>query len=675
MRLAIAWATLALTAAAAAAASLTLPNVTFTSSGSSVLPTANDVSVNWQKAGMQLVGGIPTRSTVCATVSPLGGGSDDTAHIQSAINTCPSGQVLMLAAGTFTIKSANSILLSNSITLRGTGACNNTASPYCQTVINVPDGAVLGRDTSSSGNYNPVLIVGTQRFGVTWNTPTTLTADAAQGATSVTVASVSGFAVGQWVLIDEASGAAYQSDPMISVPGDTVTWTHDQVWAASDAFNTSPTPATGRVVWQKHNPSISGDDFASNENPSQAGGVGCYFSFCDRPTAEMHLITAINSTTKAITFDSPLTIAYRQSGNHKAQLYSPSSSTPIVTNAGVENLTIQRSTEGGVNFQYCVYCWAKNVEVVLWLNGGLNIVYAARVELNSVFPHKAAWPVPGGAEYAIDIQNAATEVLVTNSISVQAGKAITVRSGGAGSVISYNYMDDVFIGGQPSWQEMGASAAHAAGSHEVLFEGNRTHNIDGDSTHGNENYMTYLRNYASGFRAKFTDYFPGDNNATVDDINQASTNGPLRVAGPQYYNYWWTYIGNVLGTAGHTGSANGWVFSGYYTAGGPSIWMSGWRDVLSPDGYDPNVATFSFKHGNYDYFNNAIQWDPNTSNHVIPNSFYLSSVPAFYSSGTCTYPWPWVTPDQASQLQNNSCGGSGLPAMARYVAGTPFVQP
>ena len=61
---------------------------------------------------------------------------------------------------------------------------------------------------------------------------------------------------------------------------------------------------------------------------------------------------------------------------------------------------------------------------------------------------------------------------------------------------------------------------------------------------------------------------------------------------------------------------------------------------------------------------------------TLPNSFYLSSAPSFFSTGaSCTYAWPWVTPTGSNPIQANSCGGDGLPAKARWVAGTPFVQP
>src|SRR4051794_32664323 len=53
------------------------------------LPADRDASANWRKAGLLSVGGIPTRTTVCATVTPLGNGQDDTARIQTAIDACP----------------------------------------------------------------------------------------------------------------------------------------------------------------------------------------------------------------------------------------------------------------------------------------------------------------------------------------------------------------------------------------------------------------------------------------------------------------------------------------------------------------------------------------------------------------------------------------------------------
>ena len=68
-----------------------------------------------------------------------------------------------------------------------------------------------------------------------------LVADAAQGDTIVHVNNTTNLSVGLWVLITEASGAKWQSDPANARSG-------GQVWGAADAFNTSGAPATGRAV-------------------------------------------------------------------------------------------------------------------------------------------------------------------------------------------------------------------------------------------------------------------------------------------------------------------------------------------------------------------------------------------------------------------------------------------
>ena len=224
--------------------------------------------LNWKNAGLQSVGGIPNRTTVCATVNPLGGGKDDFANIQNAINKCPAGQVVQLGAGAFTVRMADlPIQVSTGIVLRGTGACTGSSSPYCQTSITVSDGVLAytggmcGTSATSKAacpNGGPAAILiapVSPDYNYSWakcgNTGYTtgtgcgaaaLATDAAQGQTTVQVASTSGFSVGMWVLIDEASGAGWVADPLNAATG------YGSVWAASDWLSSSGSPATGDPV-------------------------------------------------------------------------------------------------------------------------------------------------------------------------------------------------------------------------------------------------------------------------------------------------------------------------------------------------------------------------------------------------------------------------------------------
>ncbi|HUB16828.1 MAG TPA: hypothetical protein VMB34_33140 [Acetobacteraceae bacterium] len=568
------------------------------------------------------MGGIPNRTTVCATVSPLGNAQDDTTDIQNAINVCPPGEVVMLTAGAFTIAEGNFVLLNAGITLRGAGPG--------VTILQRTDGAQLGSDAPGA-NPSPIILVGPQQYNNN-QTATALTADVAGGAYSVQVASTSGFSVGQIVYLDEASGAAWQTDPE----------GYGQIWASPDF----------RVVWMKHNPIQSFDDFAADEYPDQAGTAGCWFSNCDRPTAEIKRIAAISGNT--ITFDTPVTISYRVS--HQAQLYYWA--TQPTENAGVEGLTVSGGDDDNLTFAWCAYCWAYQVESTAWLDDGFGIDDSFRVQLEEVYVHQAVWPVPGGGGYAISLAGGSSEILIENSISVQANKVMVARSSGAGSVAAYNYMDDGFILGSDAWQEIGLNGSHMVGSHHILFEGNYGFNMDSDDTHGNAIYHTFFRNYATGYRRQFTDYLDG---VDIDDANNLpGGNGPLRTAGAMAYTYWMSWIGNVLGTPGHT---SGWVYQSG-PQGTPSIWLLGWYDN-PPYLTDPNVAATAYRDANFDYLTNSVAWA--SSAHPLPNSLYLSQQPAFFSAGS-GYTWPWVNPTGAPQL-------STLPAKARYDAGTPFTQP
>jgi len=340
--------------------------------------------------------------------------------------------------------------------------------------------------------------------------------------------------------------------------------------------------------------------------------------------------------------------------------------------------------------EFCAYCWIKNTEVGDWYGGGIKVGYSARSELNTDYVHHCWDSVNNGGEYPISLDSASTEILITNSITNFAGKGMVARAGGAGSVVSYSYMDDTMYDAESGigdyWVDMGVNASHYSGPHHVLFEGDWGDNLDNDHTHGNSVYITFFRNQGTGLRTPFTD---PSLNKTVNDFTGtgyacgggpatcfANAPGPLRAAGPSAYNYWFAFVGNVLGLAGETTAANGWSYQGDWN--GKRMFMLGWND--GPGGQDPYLngvrGSYIFRHGDYDYVNGSIvDWTSGYSQ-TLPNSFYLFSAPAFFSAGaSCTYPWPSVTPTGSTQIQSNSCGGSGLPAKARYDAGTPFTQP
>jgi hypothetical protein len=592
----------------------------------SILPA--DRATTW-KPGMMAVGGIPVRTTLCATLTPRGGEQDDTAQIQGAINTCPAGQVVQLAAGTFIINSGNFVLINKGITLRGAGpgrttlAKTNGAKPFPQPGANV--------------RPSPLIVVGAAVFGSTTNDPagvvssTELTTDAVKGAYAVTVASAAGFSPGQIVLLDEASNAGWRTDPL----------GRGEIWASSD----------WRVVWQKHNPALLDvDDFAAGAFPTTPLSAGSWFSRVDRPTAEVKEIASVSGST--ITFTTPFHISYRSS--HTAQLSRYEY--PHLRNAGVEDLKLIGGDGGNLAFKWAAMCWAKNIENTVWIGEGFSIYSSFRIELREFYVHDSAWIQPGGGSYAIGLSFGSAEVLIENGISVRANKVMVARSAGAGSVVGYNYMDMGYINSNGGWIETGLNASHMVGPHHVLFEGNYGQNADSDDTHGNSIYHTFFRNQLRGIRAAFDNQAGG----RVDDAIQLR-NSPKRCAGMMAYSYWMSFVGNVLGAPGEM---DGWVYEATWTAANykPTIWLLGWEKVT-----DTQVSATAFRHGNFDYVTNTVKWDPSINNHTLPKSLYLTQKPAFFDAGR-GYTWPWVDPVGATKLYV-------LPAKARYDAGTPFTQP
>jgi hypothetical protein len=663
------------TQAGASASPFTQPETitgTGSTSGGGLLPADRDASANWRMAGLLSVGGIPNRTTQCgATINPRGGGQDDTANIQAAINACPAAQVVQLAAGTFTIAEGNYVLLNKAITVRGAGpgstVLTRPTGPGCPPAAG--SGATM--NCSSGGNSPSEMfhISPVGRFVGNNAMPCALTSDVAAGSNQVTVNSscASMFVAGQFVLLDELSGKQNMPDPENpSTP----------ILAASDY----------RVVYHIHNPTISGDD-----------GTDVYCSYtvnCDRVTNEIKQVKSLSGNT--ITFDSPVMISYRVS--HTADLWH--FATPFLQMAGVEGLTIQYADNGSIEMDFCAYCWLYQVETRYYIGPSIALFTSFRPQLEQFYVHEAAWPVPGGAGYNIDLRYDTSEALIENGISVLANKLMVARGSGAGSVIAYNYVDKQYIRDQGGWQEIGLNGSHLVGPHHLLFEGNWTSNMDSDATHGGSIYMTYFRNQATGVRTQFTGI---DATGTVNDAGGNCSGGsPLRAAAMQAYSYWFSFVGNVLGTPNCTTAANGFPLNGVWNGphGSSGIFMLGWYNGGKGIN-DPQSATIypavpagvngtsssctssgtncaTIVDGNYDYWHNAITWASNDSAHTLPNSFYLPAKPAFFSAGS-GYTWPWVNPAGAPQVATGpaGCGGtcSGLPAKARYDAGTPFTQP
>ena len=108
-----------------------------------IIPT--DRRATWQgNVGVQ--GGIPIRTTVYQTLNP----GATAAQINSAIASCPAGQVVYLSAGTYNLSGAINLTKSN-VTLRGAGPSS--------TILKFSGvGGISYINMNTGGPYDPITV-------------------------------------------------------------------------------------------------------------------------------------------------------------------------------------------------------------------------------------------------------------------------------------------------------------------------------------------------------------------------------------------------------------------------------------------------------------------------------------------------------------------------------------
>src|ERR1051326_681077 len=147
------------------------------SNGADPVPQSRRVA--WQPG---VIGGIPNRTTVFRTLTT----ANTLADINSAIASCPSNQVVYLAAGTYNL-SGNILIRNNGVTLRGAGTGKTILVFNNYSWANV---FFLGQDFNDPNTTQPNNLVN-------W------TAGYSQGTTDITLSSTSGLSVGTLLMLDQ----------------------------------------------------------------------------------------------------------------------------------------------------------------------------------------------------------------------------------------------------------------------------------------------------------------------------------------------------------------------------------------------------------------------------------------------------------------------------------------
>ncbi len=317
---------------------------------------------------------------------------------------------------------------------------------------------------------------------------------------------------------------------------------------------------------------------------------------------------------------------------------------------GLEDLHVSGGHNNNIFLMNVAYSWVKNVES----DGdpatgpgvtGVHIAlfHAYRCEVRGSYVHHARRIVPGGGAYGIALSHQSSENLIEDNIARYLNKPILIAGSGGGNVVAYNYVDDAFIAGHPTWQESAIDGNHGSFSHHDLFEGNWATNIGSDSTHGNCGWQTFFRNYA-----------PGTNTTVPRTAN-------VRAVGVDGFNREHNFVGNVLlqPSLMVNGAKPVYESTSGETLGAAAVYRVGASSLGGPvERFDDGTALrLLLRHGNFDYVTNKVVWDPTIPSRTLPPSLYLEAKPAFFGDE----PWPFVDPERSPKV-------GVLPAKKRFDA-------
>jgi len=391
-------------------------------------------AIDWTKVGIP--GGIPNRTTICATLNP----GATAAQISGAIAACPSGQVVFLNAGTYNLSAGIDFAGKNNVTLRGAG----------------PDRTILvfTGSTDCSGLQADMCLRGSFNWSGGPAHLTMWTAGYAVGTTRITLGSTVGLSVGHILILDQADDSADTGQVFVC---------DQQAANPTSCVNSGGTGGTGgRVV----------------------GGV-------DYNQQQYVQVTAINGN--QVTISPGLYMPNWRTSQTPGAWWT----TAIINLSGVEDMTLDHTSSdstSGISFANAYQSWVKNVKSVNSNRAHVEIQYTAKsIVRDSYFygTKNAATQSYGIETYQVG------DILIENNIFQHIDAPILVQPT-SGSVFAYNFDIDNYFSLNTAWQTLGPVWSHGAGTSMNLTEGNDGIGFIEDVFHGTHNFATVFRNRFTG---------------------------------------------------------------------------------------------------------------------------------------------------------------------------------
>ena len=429
-------------------------------------------------------------------------------------------------------------------------------------------------------------VVGIKSSSSSLGTAASITGGLAKGSTSISTSSAHGWAVGDIILIDQLNEP--QGDPIVTNVGN-----------------------NGTCTWC-----------------GRASGA--------RSLGQLNKVVATPSATTA-TLEVPLYWNYETALSPQGVKYSG-----IVSNAGIESLTVdnslsgstsQRSDGGTILLRATSDCWLLNVEAIGVWESMLRMHGTYRNTIRGCKLHEGASPA-GSSQYGIWLNPYNSANLIENNEIYRLTTGVIMVGAVSGNVISYNYLTGLNDTTIPSWN---LSAIGGHGGHPMmnLIEGNYADGrLRNDNVWGSSSHNTLFRNRQS--------LSPNKTSAPWDiDLHYNQ----------QYYNI----VGNVLGTPG---TEYVYELQNIGLSGQKSIFRFGYNGDGdgSASGNDPRVYSTVLRHANWDSVTNGTVWN-GADDRALPSSLYLAGKPSWWGS----IQWPCIGPDVTPLYPPAPGAGKGTP--------------
>jgi hypothetical protein len=610
----------------------------------------------------------------------------------------------MLNPGTFIVN--NYLLIRTPITLRGSGRGTtilnktNGAHARLSTIVSGTHGIHTPQDPGSyTHDAKPVVIVGPSRYQGPGNSTRSLTADGQQGAYSVTIANASGYAAGQFVLLDELSGASWQPVPTgFGCANNKV----NSSFTGSISGSTMTVTAIGSPSYPTAFYAIYPGDYLSvgaanttvvAQLSGTPNGIGTYSV---TPGGQSVSSTTINT-------GGPCPPLAWQGDRISWNFHWPRQ--VFGDDAGSSNISGPFDTTPGVPpasmAWFCRTDRCTNEIKEIASVSGNTITFTSPLTIGYRVSHSAQLTrythvtnagienlsMYGGADGELRFESAAYSWAKAVEVTQWLGEGVAINNS-----FRIEVRDSYLHTG--SWPEPGGAGyivSLARGSSEVLIEDNVL--IDGNKdmvmrSSGAGSVVAY--NYADDswdfdtpawvevglnashmagshhvlFEGNYGQNFDSDNthgnsiymtvfrNVLAGQRRSFTDQGNIRTVGLMYGSWGDSFVGNVLG---RSGQMSGWSYTNHAMSCDASgnnctgnngawddknIWKLGYDSGRWNMYPDPTVLSTVIRDGNYDFLTNSQRWHNTPGGFAIPNSMYLTSKPAFFGNN----PWPWVDP-------------------------------